>query len=366
MIEIHASQVPRILRCPASIQAPEIERTGDSEAARIGSAVHELLAAHVQGKTHDPRAVAKREGLPVDSVSALCAMGRNLWAEYSESLRIVAVEQTMRQPIGPDCELAGRADIIAVAVDDPTCLIVWDWKTGRQMTMAEDQERTYGYLACAEIQDVEIKTVKVCTAWIRDYEVEIVDLSPADLGRIEGRLEKAVAHQDRYGPDAETCRFCPRNLECPARMEIVKSTAAALVVDGEAALPPAPALAGLYPRAKLLASVLEQYDAALKVALEDAGGTLPMGDGRELYLKPAQRKTLDVRGAVKLAEEGGLAFEDIIPALSVASGELRKAVVKTAPARGKTARWKGFLAELAERGGVAVKDYTSVVVRKGD
>ena len=48
MTEIHCSSLPRVMACPASLVPPAVRVETESEAARVGTAVHEALACHVR------------------------------------------------------------------------------------------------------------------------------------------------------------------------------------------------------------------------------------------------------------------------------------------------------------------------------
>ena len=352
MKTIRCSSAPRVVLCPASLQVPDVEIDTDSEPARLGSAVHEVLAAKVRREMTfmatgtadgiDFHAVSGKWRIEHDQMMPLYYIGRRIYEQYSGSIEVSHVEQLMQSTVMPGLQLTGHGDVIGMAKHDPHTVIVLDWKTGSPSADYRDQLIAYAYLATIKTIDpvaypdgVKVNA-KIITVWLRDQVVEIEDISQADIADWLERLNDAIEHPDKYGPSPEACQYCPRQHECPARTALVHSATADFLQEGAAGTAIAPArLASLRPRAQMLRKALDNYDAALKATIEEHG-TQPLGDGREIGLDDRKKETINLTAAIPVLEDwfGNGAEIDlevikaIAPALDVGKGKLTKLLVR--------------------------------------
>ena len=357
---IHCSNLPRLLSCPASLQAPELRIEADNEAARLGRAVHEGLAAVVRGDAWDATALALKHGdLDVNSVRALISMGASIWRKYEPALVVLGVEDWMERRIDKAHVLVGTADIrFRTSGDEDATPGIWDWKSGSTAGLHRDQLLGYAWLPLCD-------RAKIITCWLRDRYVDIEDIEEAELDAFEKRLLSAIAHPETYNPTPANCQFCPRSHECKARLALVRAATHDLLEADAKEITPA-TLAQLKPKADLVRRVLSAYDVALKDALREAG-TLPLGDGRELYLEQRNRSTVYLTAALPVLENhtnGQPLLEWLTPALSISNKKLGDLVAQDAPRREKGKARVTLKEELADAGAVELTAYDVISTRR--
>jgi hypothetical protein len=208
-----------------SEDAPEIPVEVQSPEARLGSAVHACLHRLLNGQEVDPAQAAEQWGVEAAQLEPLFFMGRQLWGQYADLLRILYVEEPLWADVEPGLELHGTADIIAHADKEPgDPLVIWDWKSGS--SSADYWPQLYGYAFLALKSFPEATAVRVAVAWIRDRLVDIREIGLADLDDWLGRLDESLRGREagQYAPSPETCQFCRRRYECSGRQQLVRSS----------------------------------------------------------------------------------------------------------------------------------------------
>ena len=352
--EIRCSSLPRILACPASLVPPAQDIRGDDEAARIGSAVHVVLAAWLTNSNVDMAAVARAYRVDVDDIAPLVGVGRRLWDDYQGALgNPEMIEAMLSMPLGDFVLLTGHVDVSDyTAKGEP---YVWDWKTGSQSADYKAQMRGYALLRSKGERDV-----LTLTAWLREGVVDVDIVTVADMGQLRRDITEAMRHRDtfRTGPH---CGFCPRRLECPAlAAERRAAIATFLPAVNAAPAPPAERLAELKPKADMLRRALDAYDKALRRALEEAG-TLPLPDGRELYLAERRREKVVMNTVTWDILETYLGKDGILDVLDVNKKRALDAVRAKAPEKGQ--RVKDMLENLRDMDCIAESTYKMLAVR---
>ena len=371
-IAIRASALPRIMACPESLTAPDILIETTSPEARMGRAVHAVLADVVRGGLEavpelEPYA-AKHAVTDLDELRMLSWAGVNAWGALREEIDPQLIEERLEGTVS-GIALSGHADIIGQTIDEETgevLPVVADWKTGYLETDYLDQLRAYLSLAWSTINR-DASAGKAIVIWLRERRLEVVDVTSEDLAAWERDLAARLAHPT-FGP-GEHCTYCGRALECPARSQIVRSVVADLS-DGEApgALTPE-RLAGLYPRVKLVKRALDLYDTALREAVE-AAGQLSTGDGRVLTLEDQRRETvLFERAATALALHLDMLPTDLRAALEDDITVSKKAIEDLAAARADRGLKGKARAEvttmLREDGAMKATEFKRLVCKKG-
>jgi len=360
MRQIHCSDLPRLMSCPASAQPPEVvfADTG-SEASRLGTAVHSLLAASAQGFSAKVTEVADENRVDPQECGVLYHMGNRMLRRYLDSIKLLAVEHPFSAPLDKDTDLVGTGDLIGEVLDapEPTVLVI-DYKTGRCDRDYRDQLCGYGWLAKSDWPEIEV--VKSAIAWVRDQAVEIEDLTADDLVKWRARLDDALKHPNRYNPTPENCEFCARAHECPARSALVQRAMIDFMPTAQMkAAPPAPAHLGkLYDQSKMLKAALDAYDQALRATVAEHG-PVPTGDGREIALVEGSNRHLDVGGVIEK-----LGLEKALPALKASVKAVSGIVRADAPARQKGKTEQAFFTALEDEGMLTRTAFTKIRVRR--
>ena len=366
MLTLHASELPRIFSCPASAQRPEMVIDLTSDEARIGSAVHEALARFVRGEEIELWQVARNWCVQEEAIAPLVGVGRHIWQDYSAEITVLAVEQEFSRDVA-GITLVGRPDLVGeTSANEDIVGVVWDWKSGSPSRNYRHQKR--GYIALAWCGHPEY--CKDITVWLRTGEVEIEDVSLVDMAAWEIKLGHVLADSNRYAPSAETCQYCPKRFDCPARLALVRSSVDefALAEQKVGQLVPAD-LVALKDRADLVRQVLKAYDAALREAVEQAG-SLVLPDGRELFLEERFREDINpARGWMVLKqtigiEDNQLALVALQDVLEIAKGKLLDLVAANAP-RGQKGKARLALLEALEKAGaIMASPYHVLSVRQ--
>lgn len=362
---VHCSALARALACPQSLKAPEVAVETESDAARLGSAVHEALALEVKGKPIDLLAIANKWGVEVPALAMLYREGKQLWEEYD--VNISYTELSMNRQYGPGIELVGTADIIGEDIASGAT-ILWDWKTGAP----QDSHRIQvgAYLLLAGLSGMG------AVAYIRDATVEVFEFTSDDLLDLQTRVVELPRRLDEpFCPGYEQCRFCPRSHECPGRHAYLDAAAGALVQPQDALPATLRDLALLKGRADLLRQALGAYDKVLKETLR-AEGPIDLGDGQEMALETQGRDSISAEailteGAMRMAlataidsEPQNLAAELAeAGALKVTKGKLLQLVAANAK-RGQKGKSKDAVMQaLRTAGAVTTKSYQVIRTR---
>lgn len=357
-ITIHCSKLPRILKCPASLQAPDLSIIGpDDDSATLGSAAHNVAAQIVRGQEWSVDTTAQSYGVEARALAPLCFAARRIWEKYGPSLRVIAVEKRMSAEVLPGVILDGTADVLAehVGADDPT-LAVLDWKSGNAAGNHRDQ--LLGYAVLGRIEWSAAVKFTLIIGWLRDESIEVEqchrDFGPDDLlERLAKVVEDNRNGKAAFAPSYESCRFCPRQIDCPARTALVRQSVADLeVVSGGSALATPADLARMYPRVKMLEKALKHYEATVRNAVAVAG-KLPVGDGTFLTL--AERPDTDIDAALALPIlQKRFSLEELAPALTIGKGKLSAVVMQKSKRGFGSKNMKVLLDELAAGGALTI------------
>jgi len=361
MKRIHCSSLPRVLSCPASLRAAEVHiDAGDSDASRIGSAVHAALAHYVLGgEVPDLDALSLKFGVERAQVAPLFFIGRRILADYEDAFTVDAVEVKAEDRIAPDIMIVGTGDIVGTT--DAGELLIWDWKSG--VPTADHRAQLLGY-AWLWREKAKTGSAKLAICYLRDQSVEITDINMDEgLEEFERMVADAVAHPDTYNPTWENCRFCGRQSDCPARRQLIRSAVLDMAVsDKIEALAPAD-LAALYPKVKLLEQALTHYHATLRNVVTVNGPQLT-GDGRELRFQDRHRVEILLEPAWPVLLEQFGNVEVFTDALSVSRPALCD-LVRGGVGRGqKGAAVDEFMLKLSQAGALRTAESTALVAAK--
>ena len=365
---IRCSSLPRIWRCPASIKAPEFPvKDGPVHPVTMtGTLVHKALAAILSGQPAPDMTELCADYPDVDAgeVGWLVSSAMRIWDGLKEDLGayVSDVEGYRQTILSPSHALGGSADVEAHC-NNTTGLIV-DWKSGYLERDYMEQLRGYAALwqvvAGALSHPMKYERIVLVVAMLRKSETitEIVtDEQTRDwVEELKSRLQDP---EETYTSDPGDCTYCPRKAECGFRPLMLADSASALVGLGDGDIMLAEDLAKLYPKAEALKKALAAYSYALKSALEDEGGPLPVGDGTEMYLQEKTRQevylesgwpVLNKRLGFDADEPMGAVLDALAPHLKVSKTSLLKALTANAPRGGKSKLREAILAELEDAG----------------
>jgi hypothetical protein len=339
------------MSCASSlIPAKDPVHETDTDPQNIGTAVHDLLRLHVEGEAIDEATISHvctRERADIDEVGMRVRYGIQAWEGHKDKKDGLkhyfdrvgaeeAFEVTMLLRVAGkrvSVTLTGHPDL-----GGSDCTM--DYKGGRVYSNYVWQVQGYNY--------AKHRTWGILL-WLIDRRYDVVKAMP------RAEFEAAIAEQlalvgKEYNPGSH-CGFCPRRDECGARQKRMRGVYELLVgtddelrvlkqerddllagileilndykldsaIDAnpksvaeslrklvsEARVVHAPRegiltsekdLARAYPLKRQLESCIKAYDTALGAWL-DEHGSLPLGDGTEVYIREETRREVDVQTA---------------------------------------------------------------------
>lgn len=261
-----ASSAHRWIACPGSIRLSEGQPRYETDAARAGTAAHEVAELCLK---HDNDAV-HYVGEIIGEVEITEEMAENV-QQFVDLCREVKVNSTVSwveqsfslEALSPPDDMFGTADFVAYSEPEKT-LHVLDYKNGVGLVEAEGNPQLLYYALGAVLElgeGLNIETIKVTIVQPNASHPKGIartwTISYVDLLDFAGELMAAArATQDPAAPlkTGSHCKFCPASAVCPARKAEAESVA---LVEFEALPVDAPPPPETLP-VEVLADILEQ------------------------------------------------------------------------------------------------------------
>jgi len=340
-LSVRCSALPRILRCSASADAPDLPIASTSDAAETGTEVHRHAARLVQTGAVDWDAVPRSP-----EVRMLVAAAVRAWSDLGLG-HLPAIEELSLSATVGTVTVTGHADSVILGEDGTATIL--DWKTGRLDTDYREQMR--GYACLLLIDSARTERVDTVTVWLRDGEIERHTFDRDDLAAWCDQIAAlGAAGSYTSGPH---CTYCPRSHECPAWNALARRDAAALLDVDPATLAdtlatmPAEKILDLYRQAKRVDAIAYRVKEALRLHVTKSGDVV--ADGARLTMTTEHRREIDTAAAWPILESE-LTDAELAACVSVSVSKVEDAVAKKA-GRGKGAAAKRALAERLEAAG---------------
>lgn len=351
---IRCSSLDRVLACAGSLEETAAPFAPLNPEATEGKAAHEAMAAIVVGLVPDIDAIAARYGVDANDLAALVRKGIRVWEEVQQWFSGVhnADSKQFEAALSPEVMLRGTPDLLSAA---EVMVSVLDHKFGWEPSEHPAQLRGYAYLAREAYGMPASGYITGIESWARPGVYRVHKFTDADLDRLRAEVLEQTRHvAKQFGPSRDACLYCPRQNDCSARADWLRSAIAPLVQIGSN-LPITPEmLAGAFERAREFRRFLDQYDAALGQALDLRGGTIKLTDGRELRWEEDEQDEITPSLALDyLRDELKLTPAEIDRVLGVTKGGLKDVLKKRAPYRQGAAMFRAAMARLSGLGAVA-------------
>lgn len=358
------SSFTRGLKCPQSIRTDTGEirvEDGGDDYARFGSACHEALAQLIidPDKRIDFDAIARNWNLPPSETKELVTatyFGLRVWtndlAGYfpNPKTEIRVTSPTLSKISGEP--VVGHIDLGSIVTSEEGAIL--DWKMGYNDIDYWPNMRGY---ALAFMEQHGLKWCSATIAYLRQGYYSTQRWSLAELTAWAERDFAPVftSERDIYRP-GPVCRYCPRQLACPGRKEIVQTTLVALTTNGDigplgnfAAQLNDPeqrkhlgdTVKGILDRMTIVTQVIEAARAELKRNVE-AMGPIPLPAGKQLAILTVNRRHVNARKAWPILEQV-LSPDEIWNLMELSAADALELVGTKAP-RGQ----KGKLKESTE------------------
>jgi hypothetical protein len=334
-----ASRMPLAMRCPGSLQRPDLAVDEISEPAEQGTAAHELLPGLASTGHLDWDAipeVAARYGTDPDELHMLCASGAKLWARVRESFPNPLTEVALSVELIPGFILTGHADLISIS---GTVAAIGDWKSGRKDTDYSEQLKAYAALELAENPELTKATSTIL--WLRECAIENYTMPRDALEDYRQRVKRTVLYWDGTLHAGAHCQYCPRAHECQAgaalaRVAVSAFTDAQLVdrAQTEIALMEPGQILRLHEQCKLAAFYADKVHTALKQHVLDVGDIV--SDGQRLTVETTHPRALDPLRAWPVLEAAGFQDADFASCVKLSVTAMEKQLRSKQP-RGKGA-----------------------------
>lgn len=303
MLSLRCSSLPRVSLCPASARPPAVRIETSSEAADLGTAGHVCIANHVRGVHYDVAEVALSHGVDRDELKRIVGIAVAMWEKLKTHFPDPITEHSFEPLVSHwtypdqagDVVLTGTGDLVSLT-DNASTIRLLDWKSGWGDSDHEAQVRGYALLALHEIPTADRVIASVMK--LRHGVLETYEWTRAELETWwwEGLLRRVMSKADVYRPSPEACGYCPLFAECPARPAML---AAALVLldandEQKKSITTTPdGVAYILERARWVERAAKSAIDAVRAAVINAGGVLPLEDGRELRITSQVRTEID-------------------------------------------------------------------------
>lgn len=365
---IRCSRLPLAVICPASQVEPKITILGDDTAARLGNAAHEAMQAIVMGDPV-PEDLGDKYGVDGAELDILIACGRKCWEALAGWFPSPETEVSPGFGFSNDglpLYLTGHVDVLQLENNpqgSPVSAIVADWKSGWQDVDASAQLKGYAWLVCQNYPTVErVGTVMVR---LREQEADWAWHTRQQLDYWWERVSLFLQNVDAYNPGRH-CRFCPRRLECEAKdrydatsLRLIEGTPA----SHHAALYMAAKPGAFYDRLRAVEDICENARELLRAAIGNSeGGSLPTEDGRQLFLKPVEMRSIDYADGEEVLSQY-LGPEAMRRVLTVRKTLVEDELGIIAPHYGKGKLIREVMARLEEAGAMRSKTIHRLEVR---
>lgn len=331
-IKIRGSSADRFLSCASSALTTDHPYNPQSNAAGLGSAVHEVLAELVDTGKMPPEVMdraARTWGVDVDEIERLASYGARAWEDLAEEFEGGAAEVRIDGEI-----TGGTADVLARVEGG---IRILDWKSGRGQVTHEAQLLAYALAAVDQFGLEPDQTVTTYEVWVQHGVYHRHDYNADQIEGFRGRLKRAIGDIGRqYAPGA-ACAFCPRQLECQARQDLIRSTTGSLAIVGGGDLTLREQLSEMFPRVQQLKKAIGQFEELLDLELNN--GAIQTADGRQLELGEHERTIIKPIEAWKVITDWEFSQAEIASAMTISKGKLLSTVAKRAK-RGQGAAMK--------------------------
>lgn len=341
-LTVRCSSLPTACACAQATRAPAVKVDTSDASARVGTAVHAVLANFRAGEwqERDEQIAAAYYDVDPDEVAMLCAIGRKFWRErLSDLFPDPITEEALSAQVGP-AKVAGHPDYYSVLGAHAR---VGDDKTGFADGEHFEQVRGYGLLVLRKHPEVETVQGVVCR--LRDGTLEAGPVwTRAEVEAHFERHAKEWAKDDPPYRPGRHCGFCPRRSECPAAQRALSESVLLFapgphgeapglaILDPETRPSPlSPLLVlGAYERLQAVEGACKLAREHLRRAVEAAGGTISDGE-RELALVTKQVRQVVPSVDLMTALERLIGIQEICGAISLSLTKLCDAAREQAP-----------------------------------
>ncbi len=376
-LKLRASALPLAFRCAGALQPAEVDVDPYNEAAEEGTAGHEVMRRIVDMDLNsiddvDVTSIARQFEVDDGDLRIHAFVGVRVWKELRAMFPTPHAEVRLRLELpGPpgidQVFLTGQLDVFSIDRARRVANVA-DWKFGR--LDGDHRHQLAAYSALVLMNYPEVDRVDAFAVWMRDGEVEPYSMDRVQMEAWLDNLLDTVAEWDGTYRPGRHCIGCRRAHECPARVAMVRQDvemiagpelAAELAVGLSGASPAA--VVSLRRKAKAIAGVLKQLDEAIAIRVNQAGGVLDDGAGRELRFRETEHRAIDPLLAAPVLEKF-LSDAEIAQCMKMSAGKFDDAVARKTDRGLKKKRIAEFGEALRAAGAVTIEKRRRLEDRK--
>lgn len=342
LVQLRASSLPMAFTCPGSVRPPKVKINPDNEAARLGTAVHEVLQPLAEGRpiVWDGIAeIAARWGVNVVELKALTAVAARLWGDVHQYFPNAMSEVACEIDFGW-IKLTGHVDLVSIAVDVARA---GDWKSGRKDSNYAQQFRGYGALILKYAE--HLREVTVTGLWLRTREIENYTMDRAELERwIQEFRDKVVNWDGVYHPSDDHCPYCPRFLanDCPAGTAMARQAIAVMSdlqltsdLENDIERFSADELIDLKKKVAFVRNSADRVDDAIRARTITLGGIV--GTKEQIIVENSAKREIDPQLAWPVLEAAGFTDADKAAVIKISASAIDEVVASRTARGGKKA-----------------------------
>jgi len=350
--EARCSSLPRIMACPASAQqtGPAIDVVTD--AGQMGTAVHALLASRARNSVATPQILAEAYDVDAAELLRLADIGWEMRGQIVEAVDWdqippvkTSAEIALNADLAPGLRLTGHLDYL---IEAGALAIVPDYKAGRRGDLQNPEHQIKGYLWLVLTCFPGIQRATGVALWLHERATTTYQMSRAEADAWRDELvDKLTDPIPKYGPSESTCRYCPYQAMCPARLDLLSG--ALTIIDGTLGGGITPSrLLQAYEATSAIEARLKHFRTDLRAQIFRDGPIV--ADGKQLSLQEAAVSEIDPQRAWPVIA-AHLSEDELAKCVKLRKGELVKAV-RSKVTKGKKAAEDQFMHELGEQNAV--------------
>jgi len=359
-VKLRPSSMPRIMACPSSRHAPEVE-------------VFEKFGGNIEGVALDEFANkyfvedfnARQSGAVFDAVQLIAEIEAKYSSEDEDDFDIhylcwnlIKLTEPYRKhfksvmtqvPLAlktSAIEMQGTADLYAQISDTKACIL--DVKAGFVAKDYSDQVKSYAMMALAQFKTLEQITVLVVYAKLN--KIEVFHFKKEDARNYYDQIRETIKKEVKNV--GEQCTYCPSRYECQEKQAVLRGTIAELSVVKTINFEE------VHEKVQLIKKAIANYDKQFKEEVE-AKGELRIGT-TTYYIDKKVKDKIDLTKCLPnlLAE-----FEKLPEILSISETKLKELVQEKAPKGSKKVEWEAFQ-QNAKSAGWTTEEETSRLSQK--
>jgi len=192
---VHASAVPRIMRCGASSITSGLKYSLLTDYSELGIAIHEIMERLINGRETDFKNIAKKYSCNETELKILFFQGKKIWSQMTEFFPSPWTELKYKSNL-----ISGVLDVVSFSGDH---ISIADWKSGWMEGDYWPQLYANALLA-GKLYEEEHEKLKpghkfyLCVFWLRSAEIDPLWITWEELLKFKEQLLKQVERKTEY------------------------------------------------------------------------------------------------------------------------------------------------------------------------